>query len=124
MRAIADREDAHQAALFQWARVAVRQYPGLRMMYHVPNGGQRERAVAKKLAGQGVMPGVADVILDVPREGKHGLRIELKRPGKHSVSREQQAWIDAWNAQGYLAVVCIGWEHARDVIVEYLGGLV
>jgi len=119
-RYVADIEEAHQKALFDWARVAVRQYPALRMAFHVPNGGARDKRVARKLVGHGVRRGVADVLLDVARGGYHGLRIELKRPGEHRVSDEQNWWLAAWNEEGYRAVVCVGWEAARAEIVTYL----
>jgi hypothetical protein len=122
-RSIHDREEDHQAALFAWARLARRAtHPELRMLYHPANGGHRPGRTASKLAGQGVRPGVADVILDVARGGFHGLRIELKRMGKHEVSAEQTQWIEDWNREGYHAVVCVGWEAARNVILGYLEG--
>lgn len=119
-RYVGDAEADHQAALFSWAAVAVRQYPALRMMFHPANGGHRDPRVARKLVGQGVKPGVFDVILDVARGGFHGLRIELKRPGKHAVTAEQKDWLAAWTEEGYRAVVCVGWEAARQEIVTYL----
>lgn len=119
-RFVADTEDAHQAALVQWARLAVRQYPGLRMLYHPANGGHRDPRVARKLVGQGVRPGVADIILDVARGGFHGLRIELKRPGKYTVSAAQKQWIADWTEEGYRALVCVGFDAARQEIVTYL----
>jgi hypothetical protein len=121
MRLGVDREDAHQAALFAWARLAVRQYPDLERLYAVPNGGLRDKRVAARLVGTGVRRGVPDIVLPVARWGFHSLYIELKRLGPSKLSGEQADWIEWLNAHGHKAVVCKGWEIARDTIVEYLG---
>ena len=120
-------EDAHQVALFAWAGMNVGRLPDLRKLYAIPNGGARNRVVAAKLKAQGVRAGVLDISLDVARQGYHGLRIELKRPGNKLLktrpgvlSIEQHARIADLTADGYLAKVCYGWEEARDVLQEYL----
>jgi hypothetical protein len=97
-----------------------RVYPELSMLFAVPNGGLRNKVVAKKLVGQGVKKGVPDIFLDVSRQGYHGLRIELKRTGPHRTSTHQRAWIQRLTLHGYLATICVGWDAARATIVEYL----
>jgi hypothetical protein len=67
-----------------------------------------------------VRAGVPDFALDVARGGYHGLRIELKRRVGGALSPAQRDWIAWLTSQGYLAVVCRGWEEARDKLVEYL----
>lgn len=116
-----ESEDEHQASLFRWSELMTRQYPELRLMFHPPNGGLRTQRTAAKLRRQGVKPGVPDVVLPVPRHGFHGLFLELKRPGPHSTSPAQRAYVQALNEQGYLALVVVGWEAARDLITRYLG---
>ena len=117
-----DDEHAHQVALFQWADAVRPMYPDLRWMFAVPNGGARSPRTAGRLKAEGVRRGVPDVLLDVPRGQWHGLRIELKRPGKHSTSAVQREWIEAYRERGYVAEVCVGWIAARDLIVRYLNG--
>lgn len=51
-------------------------------LFHVPNGGKRDRVTAAILVGQGVRPGVADLGLMLP-EGRISW-IELKVPGGRS----------------------------------------
>lgn len=114
-----DLEGAEQRALFKWAGYAQSQYPELRYLFHVPNGGSRDAITGAKLKAQGVRRGVPDVFLDVSRGSWHGLRIELKANGGHT-SDEQHDWIRELQAQGYFAQVCVGWEAARDLIVAYL----
>lgn len=115
-------EDEHQAALFRWAGLMQRQWPELRWLHHVPNGGLRSPRTAARLQRQGVRKGVPDICLPVPRRGYHGLYCELKRPGRHSVSPAQREWLQALAEHGYFAVVAVGWEEARAQIVGYLGG--
>lgn len=113
-------EAQEQKALFEWAAWAKGKYPALALMYHVPNGGSRNPVEAKNLKLQGVKPGVPDICLPVPNPVYTALYIELKRRKGGRVSDDQRGWINALNRVGNLAVVCKGWEEARDVILEYL----
>lgn len=112
-------EDLEQEALFEWAQMYAHRYPELALMYHIPNGGKRDRITAAKLKRQGVKPGVPDICLPVPRCGFHGLYIELKDRGGRA-SSAQEEWILALEAQGYRAVICVGWREASDEIHAYL----
>jgi hypothetical protein len=49
-----------------------------------------------------------------------GLFIEMKRTKGGRTSEEQREWIAELNKAGYRAVVCKGWEEARDEIMKYL----
>lgn len=106
--------------LIVWANGVSWLYPELAYLYAVPNGGFRHKAVAGKMKAQGVKAGVLDFNLDVARGGYHGLRIELKRRVGGQVSDAQKIWISWLNSQGYLAVVCRGWEEARERLIDYL----
>lgn len=98
----------------------VKMFPELAYLYAVPNGGFRHKAVAGKMKAQGVREGALDFNLDVARGPYHSLRLELKRRIGGTVSPAQQRWI-AWHiGQGNLAIVCRGWEEARDRLVDYL----
>lgn len=115
-------EDEEQMALFNWERVNEGKWPELARLFHVPNGGSRGPAEAGRFKAMGVKKGVPDVFLDVPRGGFHGLRIEMKRRRGGKVSEEQTDWIDWYNSNGYRAVVCYGWDEAREEIEDYLRG--
>ena len=95
-------------------------WPELELMYHVPNGGYRNKAEAERFRSQVVKPGVPDIVLPVARGGYHGLYIELKRTVGGRVSEEQREWLGKLNAQGYYTAVCRGWEEAKDAIEGYL----
>lgn len=119
-------EHEHQVALFQWAALYERDYPELALLYANPLGGYRARQTGRLLKAEGLKKGVPDLTLPVPRHHWHGLYIEMKRPAGPNgsqcgrVTKAQNWWLNELNAQGYLAIVCYGWEEARDAILEYL----
>lgn len=123
-------EDGHQAALFCWAALMRSTYPELRYMFAIPNGGKRHIIDASKLKAMGVKAGAPDILLPVKRGeffSKHhsGLFIELKRPksvGKvEGITRDNQIdFMIFLQSQGFLCIVCVGWEVARDAIIDYL----
>ena len=115
-------EHVEQVRLFQWAHYASAAHPELRLLFAIPNGGARHKAVAAKLKAEGVRSGVPDVALPVPRGRWHGLFIELKRQSGTRPSVEQRHWLTALEAAGYRATWCRGWEAARDEIETYLRG--
>ena len=82
-------EHGHQCALFQ--HIAVNETdPRMKLLFAVPNGGDRRPSVAASLKAEGVKPGVPDLFLPVAlryddEQGwcvtrYHGLWIEMKRP--------------------------------------------
>ena len=113
-------EAEEQTALFEWAELQSGRFPEVRLLYHVPNGGSRNKTEAARLRAQGVKAGVPDLCLPVARGGKHGLYIELKRQRGGRTSEEQEGWIKALRKQGFAAEVCKGWQEAAEMIVEYL----
>lgn len=113
-------EHDEQVALMRLVEMHKRRWPELGMLYAIPNGGDRNMLVAKKLKAEGVKPGVPDLCLPIARGGYHGLYIELKRQKKSQISPEQTAWLQALNGQGYRAEVCKGSTEAWDVIREYV----
>ena len=114
-------ESAEQTWLFQWIAYAQGAHPELRLCFHIPNEGRRDPRTGHNLKVHGMRPGVPDIMLPVARGIYHGLFIELKRRKYGRVSEEQAVWIDRLNRVGYRAVVCAGWEAARDEILRYLG---
>lgn len=118
----APSESTEQQCLFEWARMAERAHPELRLMYHIPNEGKRSGKNGARLVAEGLKKGVPDICLPVARGGCHGLYIELKRIRNSKVTREQVEWIEALKNQGYMAAVCRGWGEASETILEYLRG--
>lgn len=72
------KEEAHQTALTNWARMMRTQYPALRLYHHIPNGGLRDKRTAARLIWQGVHSGVPDVFIPAARGGKpEGIAVEM-----------------------------------------------
>lgn len=116
-------ESVEQTWLFEWARqMAALKWPELSLMFHIPNGGKRNRIEAARFKAQGVLPGVPDVFLPVARCGYHGLFIEMKRQQNGHVSEYQKEMIESLRKQGYLVEVCKGFQAAADLIEEYMKG--
>lgn len=115
------REALEQAALFRWVAFIRATLPDANMLYHVPNGGKRDRREAAKLKQQGVRAGVPDLCLPVARSGYHGLYIEMKVE-KNKPTALQLEWLAALKQQGYAVAVCYGWQEAANIIENYLGG--
>lgn len=116
---LSTKESQEQTYLFQWARWNAQKFPELDLLFHVPNGGRRDKREANSLKRQGVKAGVPDLVLPVARNGYFGLYIELKA-GKNKTSEEQNKWIKQLKEQGYFVTVCYGWQEAKEVLEQYL----
>ena len=112
-------ESVEQIAVMQWHENAMRQWPELRLLFAVPNGGKRDAAEAAHLKRQGVKAGVPDLLLPVCRGGYSGLGIELK-VGDNKPTDLQLAWHAELRDQGWRVEVCYGATAAIDVLREYL----
>ncbi|MGH8346856.1 MAG: VRR-NUC domain-containing protein [Pseudomonas sp.] len=115
-----DREGLEQAALMTELPIRLPEVADL--IYHVPNGGHRVKAVAAKLKAQGVKAGIPDLVLTMARGGYFGLYIEFKAtpPNDAAISASQHERIRKLNEQGYLAAVCRGHFDAMEQIRAYL----
>ena len=113
-------ENSEQAALFQWAELASGAHPELLLLHAIPNGGLRDARTAVTLQRTGVKSGVPDICLPVPKGGHGALYIELKRQKGGVLSANQKVWLDRLNAHGNKAIVCRGWDEAREAIEQYL----
>ena len=113
-------EHEEQTTLFRWALFARPRYPELALLFAIPNGGERHKAVAARMKAEGVRAGVPDLCLPVARAGFHGLYLELKTTAGRP-SKAQRQWLQALALEGYRAEVCKGWLAAKDVIEDYLG---
>lgn len=113
-------ESQEQQRLFQWAKMQSGKYPELELMYHIPNEGKRSRITGRRMVAEGMKKGVPDICLPVARGGSHGLYIELKRTKDWKITQEQENWMRDLMGQGYEVALCIGWEKAADVILNYL----
>jgi len=116
----AGTEHAHQVALMAWCALNFEVYPKLKLLFAIPNGGERNPVVAARLKAEGVRSGVPDLMLPVARHGRFGLFIEMKKPKQGKVQGSQAEWHRDLDTEGYGVAVCFGWEEARDCLVQYL----
>ena len=125
------RQDEHnlQCACVRWFNLQWPEYSGL--LFAVPNGGARSKATAGRLKAEGVVPGVADLILLKPhfRKGVYfsdmipfdafGLCIEMKT-AKGRQSPEQKEWQLNVEKYGYKYAVCRSLDEFMAVVNGYL----
>lgn len=114
-------EQQHQVCVFKWAaQPSIRsKWPCLSLLFHIPNGGSRDKIEAVNLKRSGVKPGVPDLCLPVPRGQYHALYIEMKNETGRE-SPEQSWWVDALRSQGNFTTVAHGWESAVRLLEWYL----
>lgn len=134
-----DSEDGHQMALFAQAALHRDEYPQLRWMHAIPNGGSRHILEAGKLVAAGTRKGVLDIFLPYAKAKHkfavipltencyHGLYIEMKAPGRKNaknggLSQDQIDFMTYAVVAGYKCVVCYTWIEAWSEIVKYLNG--
>jgi hypothetical protein len=113
-----EEEHRIQCACVRWFSL---QYPKLHgRLFAVPNGGRRDATTAAKLKAEGVVAGVADLIL-LKRNQEYGaLLIEMKtQKGRQRDS--QKAWQNIVCAEGeYKYVVCRSFDDFKREVDEYL----
>ncbi len=112
-------EHAHQCALMCWCALNFKTWPLLKLLFAIPNGGERNPIVASRLKAEGVKSGVPDLFLPVARHGYHGLFVEMKKP-KGTIGHNQPAWEEALKTQGYAHLYAYGWEQAAAAIQWYI----
>lgn len=111
-------ESEEQKLLFEWANYVpiVKEY-----LFHIPNGGSRNKIEAKNLKKQGVRAGVSDLFLAYPNTHYSGLWIELKRKDKKAKLTDSQIeWLQKMRLIGYAAEVAYGFEDAKEKLMHYL----
>src|SRR5262249_18679711 len=105
-------ERPHQVALIKWVRTVKNIYSVLRLLYAVPNGGDRNLRVARKLKAEGVLAGVADLCLPAARRGYHGLYLEMKSE-EGGATKEQKKFLPGVSREGYCTVLAHGTDAER-----------
>jgi hypothetical protein len=111
-------EDTEQIAVVYWAIYNTAQYPELKWLHHVPNGGRRNKQEAVKLKQMGVKAGVSDLCLPYPKGKYCGLYIEMKYgQGRHQES--QKEFLKDMAEAGHYVATCYTAEDAIQVLTEY-----
>lgn len=112
------REAYLQSECVRYFRLRYRKFE--RLLFAVPNGGSRNVLEAANLKKQGVVSGVSDLILLIPRKGFSSLCIELKQ-GRNIQTDLQKKWQEAAEQAGnkYELIYCF--DEFQKLIDWYLG---
>lgn len=115
----ADIEHQIQCSCVCWFRLV---YPQLKyLLFAVPNGGRRDKVTGGKLKDEGVLAGVADMILLVSNGGYSSLCIEMKTPD--GIQRDtQKLWQKEVEAAGSKYVICRSIDDFMSEVNGYLKG--
>ena len=113
-------ESAHQAQVVEWSKWAYKtgKYPMLNMLHCSLNGVKLSGTQAKIAKGQGMLSGVPDLFLPVPKNGYHGLFIEMKSE-KGRVTENQHWFLTNAESVGYKTAVCYSAKEAISAIQAY-----
>lgn len=126
---MAYKEHHLQSVCVQWFRLA---YPHLwQLLFAVPNGARRTQWEAQQLRAEGMVAGVADMMLLCPSADYHAACIEFKtqtetwRGGKKTTTRTyqrdtQKEWQKAVETHGYRYIVVRTFDEFKEFINEYL----
>lgn len=90
------------------------------MMFAVPNGGKRNAIEAKKLKAEGVVAGIPDLFLAVPKGRWHGMFMELKNGKSNNLTENQKRMIYKLQMFGYRTEVVRSLEDFEKIMEEYL----
>jgi hypothetical protein len=112
-------EDTEQINVVSWANWNMNRYPELRWLFHVPNGGSRNKQEAVKFKQMGVKAGVSDLYLPYPKGSYCGLFVEMKF-GNNRQQDTQKEFLADMAAAGHFVATCYSAEEAIKVIEEYL----
>lgn len=101
----------------RWFGYAHPKYRGL--LCAIPNGGARDQITGAILKAEGVVAGVADLILFVPNGSHPYLCIEMKTP-KGRQSDAQKKWQKAVESVGAKYVICRSLDEFISQVNDYL----
>lgn len=121
-------EHEEQMIVVQWAKMMEQFCPELALLFAIPNeqrlgwikrGKKKYNPVATRLKQEGMQGGIPDLCLPVPRQGYHGLYIEMKF-GKNMPTEDQRVWLVALVEQGYRVDLDYGADMMIDALCNYL----
>lgn len=108
-----------QERCVDWFRVEYSEYE--RLLFSVPNGGFRTNRVGAVMKKEGMVKGVSDLLLLIPKGKFYGMGIEFKVAGR-PLSEEQKRWACEVMDQGYGFVVIRSFEGFKMRISSYWSG--
>lgn len=85
-------ESELQSSCIKWFRFSFPQFK--MMLFAIPNGGHRNIITAARLKREGVISGIPDMFLSIPRNGFHGMYIEMKH-GNNKLTENQDRFFQS-----------------------------
>lgn len=114
-------ESEIQQSCIEWFRWVHRDLWEDGVLFHIPNEGIRLGRIGSRMKREGIVRGVADLCLALPRHGYGALYIEMKRP-KCYQSPEQKTWQKNMEKHGNKYAVVRSRDEFEMVVNEYLAG--
>ncbi len=123
-----DEEHQIQKEYFKILSLNEDEFPFLKMVFAIPNGGKRNIGVAVKMKAEGTRRGVPDIMAPIPMpltdnkfnpEYCHGLFLETKTE-KGILSKEQKAYRIFLIEQGYEHIICRSVDELVSATEKYL----
>ena len=114
----AQPESVEQEKVIKWARDNEKNYPFLWMLHSSLNGVKLSKTQAGKAKASGMLSGVPDLFLPVPKNGFHGLYIEMKSE-KGRLTDNQKWFLSKVELLGYKIAVCYSANDAIKTIENY-----
>ena len=111
-------ESRLQEACVRWFRLQFREYAY--MLLSIPNGVLTTESQIKILKREGMMPGAADLLLLVPRQGYGCLCIEMKTQ-KGKQQETQKIWQAEAEKCGNKYILVRSFEEFTQEVCSYLG---
>ena len=90
------------------------------MLFAIPNGGKRNPKEAARLKAEGVVSGIPDLFLSVPKGKYHGMFMELKNGKSNNLTENQKRMMYKLQMFGYKTVIIRSLEDFEKNIEEYL----
>jgi hypothetical protein len=111
-------EAQQQRACVRWFHLAYPEFS--KLFWATPNGGKRNAREAALMKQEGVLSGVPDLFLAVPRNGYHGYFLEGKTDDGKLTSNQKEV-IEALKKQGFKVDVFRSFDEFTTLIKQYLG---
>jgi hypothetical protein len=91
------------------------------LIYAIPNGGKRDGRTGAVLKAEGVLAGIPDLHVPIPRNGYASLYLELKRKGKKATKTQKEIH-NKLELLGNQVLVVDDWRQAVGKIIAYYEG--
>lgn len=112
-------ESEIQQECIRWFKESYPQLAQEGMLFHIANEGIRLGGMGARFKREGIVKGVADLCLAIPKHGYGALYIEMKRHGTYQ-RPEQKAWQQAVEKYGSKYVVCRSVQEFAVEVNRYL----